>query len=221
MAAIPLPPPRHRLHAQRPEAGRSRGVSRLGRGPKCPRDELAASQQHPAWPLSPFAVPFKGLLPQSGILCLPPAAPVLPQCNQYGGLYLQHHPLLTLGAESNWQEKIHLMCFLSQALGPAVDTGCGAEGAVLGQGCRAPPPLPSSSLPGKGPAWLPQPFLQAGLVCSPQAMDGLAAAYSKCERAVLGRAFAVPQAANRPCPTGTAACRRRLLFPARPWLSQH
>lgn len=111
MAAIPLPPPRHRLHAQRPEAGRSRGVSRLSRGPKCPRDELAASQQHPAWPLSPFAVPFKGLLPQSGILCLPPAAPVLPQCNQYGGLYLQHHPLLTLGAESTWQEKIHLMCF--------------------------------------------------------------------------------------------------------------
>lgn len=54
-----------------------------------------------------------------------------------------------------------------------------------GQGCRA-PPLPSSSLLGKGPAWLPQPFLQAGLVCSPQATDGLAAAYSKCERVVLG-----------------------------------
>lgn len=47
-------------------------------------------------------------------------------------------------------------------------------------------------------------------------MDGLAATYSKCERVVLGRAFAVPQAANRPCPTGTAACRRRLPFPARP-----
>lgn len=75
MAAIPLPPPRHWLHAQRPEAGRSRGVSRLGRGPKCPRDELAASQQHPAWPLSPFAVPFKGLLPQSGIPCLSSSCP--------------------------------------------------------------------------------------------------------------------------------------------------
>lgn len=48
-------------------------------------------------------------------------------------------------------------------------------------GLRSPPPLPSSSLLGKGPAWLPRPFLQTGLVCSPQAIDGLAAAYSKSE----------------------------------------
>lgn len=47
-------------------------------------------------------------------------------------------------------------------------------------------------------------------------MDGQAAAYSKSERVVLGRAFAVPPAAERPCPPGTAASRRRLLFPVRP-----
>lgn len=65
-----------------------------------------------------------------------------------------------------------------QPLGNAVPAGWG-----LGQAGRAakPPPLPSSSLLGKGPAWLPGPFLQAGLVCSPQAIDGLAAAYSKSE----------------------------------------
>lgn len=54
-------------------------------------------------------------------------------------------------------------------------------GAGAGVQCCRPPPLPSSSPLGKGPAWLPWPFLQAGLVCSPQAVDGLAAAYSKSE----------------------------------------
>ena len=84
-----------------------------------------------------------------------------------------------------------------------------------GQGCGA-PSLPFRSLPGRGPALLPRPFLQAGLVCSPQAIDGPAAAYSKSEEAVLGRAFEVPQAANRPSPTGAITRRGLLPFPARP-----
>lgn len=200
--------------SQRPEAGRSRGFPGSAVAPGAPgMSWLPASGTQPGLRV-PLRCRLQGASAQSGIPCVPPAAPVPRQRNRMGGSIHSISPSLCWAQKAPGERK-STSCVPDEALGPAAGRACGAEGAVLGQGCRA-PPFPSSSLLGKGPAWLPQPFLQAGLVCSPQSMDGLAAAYSKSERAVSGRAFAVPQAANRPCPTTSGGCRRRLQFPALP-----
>lgn len=136
------------------------------------------------------------------------SCPSAPAGESYGGLHPHHHPRLTLAVQKAPGKRKSSSCVPKGGSG-----ACGAEGAVPGQGCRAPL------------APLLQPAGQGASLASAALSAGWAGMFTTSYGRTAGLPltvnvselfWAVPQAANRPCPPGTGVCRRRLLFPALP-----
>lgn len=142
---------------------------------------MAASQRHPARPLSPFAVPLMGGLCTVRNSLRSSSCPSAPAGESYGGSIHTITPSLRWLCRKHLARENPARVFPREALGPAGPR-------VLCRGKAAEPPRsPPPACWARGQLGFRSPFCRLGwYVHHKLRTDGRAAAYSKCERVVLG-----------------------------------